>query len=133
MTEPGPSTKTLLLVGSSRDVLEAKRVVLEGAGYTVHALDHGASARAIAEEIGASLIIIDVKTGGPDVRAALEQLSASASPSSIPVLIIGTDDALRDFDGPVRAISKPADKRELLDSTRTLVQSTPEVWAKKRQ
>jgi hypothetical protein len=43
------------------------------------------------------------------------------APSTIPVLVIGPDDALREFDGPGVALAKPAEKRALLESTRTLV------------
>lgn len=119
-------TKKLLLVGSAPDALEAKRVVLERAGYVVGVLTGGRSVRRAAEEMAASLVIIDTSAGGPDVRAALEEMSAARggeAPSTIPVLVIGPGDVLDEFDGPGAALPKPAQKRALLESTRTLVES----------
>ena len=115
----------LLLVGATADALEAKRVVLERAGYVVGVLTKGASVRKLTEEMGAALVIIDTSTDGPDVRAALAEMTGEArpgeAPSTTPVLVIGPDDALREFDGPGAALAKPAEKRALLESARTLV------------
>jgi DNA-binding response OmpR family regulator len=124
--------KKVLLICESDDVLEAKRVVLEGAGYEVHPLARNERARAAAETLGASLIIIDVTSGAEEARAALEELSTPDAPSSIPVLVIGDATAFAEFEGPGQAIRKPAQKRALLKSTRTLIQGQPKVWAKKR-
>ena len=75
--------------------------------------------------MGAALVIIDTSTDGPDVRAALAEMTGEArpgeAPSTTPVLVIGPDDALREFDGPGAALAKPAEKRALLESARTLV------------
>ncbi len=117
--------KKLLLVGSTPDALEAKRVVLERAGYVVGVLAGGASVRKAAEEMAASLVIIDTSAGGPDVRAALGEMSGK-EPSTIPVLVIGPGDVLDEFDGPGAALPKPTQKRALLESTRTLVDGSRE-------
>ena len=124
--------KKVLLICESADVLEAKRVVLEGAGYEVHAHSRGEGVRAAAEADGVSLIIIDVAAGGAAARAALDELSAPGDPSSIPVLVIGDASALGEFDGPGDALKKPAEKRALLRSTRTLIQSRRKAWSKKK-
>ncbi len=119
----------LLLVGATADALEAKRVVLERAGYVVGVLTKCGSVRKVAEEMSAALVIIDTSTDGPDVRAALAKLTGEANsdeaPSTIPVLVIGPDDALLEFDGPGAALAKPAEKRALLESARTLVAGYP--------
>ena len=124
--------KKVLLICESDDVLEAKRVVLEGAGYEVHALARGEGVRAVAEDGEISLVIINVTTGGNEARAALEELSSADAPSSIPVLVIGDASALGEFDGPGHAIKKPAEKRALLKSTRTLIQARHKAWARKK-
>ena len=79
--------------------------------------------RKAAEEMAASLVIIDASAGGPDVRAALDEMSGK-EPSTIPVLVIGPGDVLDEFDGPGAALPKPAQKRALLESTRTLVEGS---------
>ncbi len=125
--EANKSAKNLLLVGASPDALGLSAVVLERAGYVVGTLAKGGSVRKAAEEMGASLVIIDASPGGPDVRAALAEMTggsgAGDAPSTIPVLVLGADDALGGFDGPGAALPKPAEKRALLESTRTLVES----------
>jgi DNA-binding NtrC family response regulator len=126
------ATGTLLLVGSRPDVLAARRVVLEGAGYSVRMLAAGESARADAEQVGASLIMIDVAAPGSAVRAALDELSAAETPSSIPVLIVGQAAELEAYEGPVAQLPKPAPKRALLSSARTLIEGRRRAWTKKR-
>ena len=121
--------KSILLVGGSADALEAKRIVLEGAGFEVRVLAPGGSVRRAAEEMGASLIMLDVSRGGPDVRRALEELSSADAPSTTPVLTIGGADVLREFDGPCAAVNKPARKRDLLESARTLISAKPRRWS----
>ena len=84
-------------------------------------------------------MIIDVTSGGPDVRAALVEMSGDTSgktsggepPSTIPVLVIGAGEALGEFDGPGTALPKPAEKRALLESTRTLVEGARRKWSRR--
>jgi len=123
--------KKVLLICESDDVLEAKRVVLEGAGYEVRTLARGESVRQVAESWGASLVIIDVTAGGGEVRATLDELSAADAPSSTPVLVIGDASAFGEFEGPGKMIKKPAQKRSLLRSTRSLVEGRRKVWTRK--
>ena len=128
--------KSILLVGGSADALEAKRVVLEGAGFAVRVLAAGESVRRAAEDMGAALIVLDVSAGGPDVRRALEELSSadapSTTPSTTPVVTIGGADVLRDFDGPCAAVEKPPRKRDLLESARALIAAEPRAWSQRK-
>jgi DNA-binding response OmpR family regulator len=127
--------KKLLLVGASPDVLEAKRVILEGAGYQVRVLAAGGRVREVAEEWEASLIIMDATARGKGLRGALEDLSSAETPSSVPVLVIGDAGELGDFEGPCRTLPRPARKRKLLESARMLIRSredAPRSWSKKR-
>ena len=127
--------KKLLLVGASRDVLEAKRVILEGAGYQVRVLAAGGRVRAVAEEWGASLIIMDATARGKGLRGALEDLSSAETPSSVPVLVVGDAGELGDFEGPCRTLPRPAKKRKLLESARVLIRSredAPRSWSRRR-
>ncbi len=127
--------KKLLLVGASPDVLEAKRVILEGAGYQVRVLAVGGRVREVAEEWGASLIIMDATARGKGLRGALEDLSSAETPSSVPVLVVGDSGELDDFEGPCRTLPRPAEKRKLLESARMLIRSredAPRSWSKKR-
>ncbi len=124
--------KSILLVGGPADALEAKRIVLEGAGFSVQVLAPGGSVRSAAEEMDAALIMMDVSAGGPDVRRALEELSSADVPSTTPVVTIGGADVLRDFDGPCAAVDKPARKRDLLESARTLISAKPKTWSQRR-
>jgi DNA-binding response OmpR family regulator len=121
--------KSILLVGGPADALEAKRIVLEGAGFSVSVLAPGTSVRRAAEEMDAALIMMDVSADGPDVRRALEELSSTSMPSTTPVVTIGGADVLRDFDGPCVAVDKPARKRDLLESARTLISAKPKRWS----
>jgi DNA-binding NtrC family response regulator len=123
--------KSILLVGGSADALEAKRVVLEGAGFAVHVLAPGESVRHAAEETGVALVMMDASAGGPDVRRALEELSSSDAPSSTPVVTIGGADVLRDFDGPSAAVERPPRKRDLLESARSLITAEPRRWSRR--
>ena len=130
----GPMMKNLLLVGALPDVLEARRVILERAGYVVRTLDAGASVRRAADEMGASLIVIDTSAGKPDAREVLAELSSARAPSSTPVLIVGGADALRGFEGPGEAIERPAEKRVLLDRARSLLEraeGAPQNWSRR--
>jgi len=124
--------KSILLVGGPAEALEAKRVVLEGAGFAVQILPTGGSVRRAAEEMGASLIIMDVSRAGPVARRALDELSSDDAPSTIPVITIGGADVLREFDGPCATVRKPARKRDLLGSARTLISSEPRLWLRRR-
>lgn len=126
--------KKLLLVGASPDVLEAKRVILEGAGYRVRVLAAGGRVRAAAEEWGASLIVMDATARGEGLRGALEDLSSAEPPSSVPVLVVGDAGELGDFEGPCRTVPRPAEKRKLLESARMLIRSredAPRSWSRK--
>jgi len=128
--------KKILLVGAAPDVAEARRVILEGAGFEVALAREGESVRAAAERTGAELVIVDTSTGGraerPDVRAALEELSSPGSPSSLPVLVIGERSALDGFDGPGEAIDRPAEKRALLEGATRLLERGPRAWSRRR-
>jgi len=124
--------KSILLVGGPAEALEAKRVVLEGAGFAVQVLASGASVRRAAEEMDAALIMMDVSGSGPEARRALEELSSEDGPSTIPVIAIGRADVLRDFDGPSATVDKPARKCDLLGSARTLISSEPRRWGRRR-
>ena len=124
--------KSILLVGGPADALEAKRVVLEGAGFSVRVLAPGGSVRRTAEEMDAALIMMDVSGGGPDVRHALEELSSADVPSTTPVVTIGGSDVLRDFDGPCAAVDKPTRKRDLLESARSLISAKPRRWSQRK-
>jgi DNA-binding NtrC family response regulator len=125
--------KSILLVGGSADALEAKRVVLEGAGFAVRVLARGESVRRAAEDMGAALIMLDVSAGGPDVRHALEELSSANAPSTTPVVTIGGADVLRDFDGPCAAVDRPPRKRDLLESARALIAAEPRRWSQRKK
>jgi DNA-binding NtrC family response regulator len=125
--------KSILLVGGSADALEAKRVVLEGAGFAVRVLAAGESVRRAAEDMGAALIMLDVSAGGPDVRRALEELSSADAPSTTPVVTIGGADVLRDFDGPGAVVDRPPRKRDLLESARTLIAAEPRRWSQRKK
>jgi DNA-binding response OmpR family regulator len=120
------------LIGSTPEVVEAKRVILEGAGYAVQTLRPGESARTVAEEIGASLIVIDAGSRSPGVRTALDELCARESPSSMPVLVVGEAPVLTQYDGPHRSVSKPAEKRTLLDGARVLIETKAKPWSKRK-
>ena len=127
--------KKLLLVGASPDLLEAKRIILEGAGYEVRVLAAGGRVRAAAEEWEASLIVMDATTRGKGLRGALEDLSSAETPSSVPVLVVGDAGELGDFEGPCRTVPRPAEKRKLLESARMLIRSredAPRSWSRKR-
>ena len=128
--------KSILLVGDSADALEAKRGVLEGAGFAVRVLAPGGSVRRAAEVMDAALIMMDVSAGGPDVRRALEELSSanapSTTPSTTPVVTIGGADVLRDFDGPGAAVEKPPRKRDIIESARTLITAEPRLWSQRK-
>jgi len=124
--------KSILLVGGPAEALEAKRVVLEGAGFSVHILGPRGSVRRAAEEMEAALIMMDVSGAGPEARRALEELSSGDAPSTIPVVTIGGADVLRDFDGPCATVGRPARKRDLLGSARTLISSEPRQWSRRR-
>lgn len=127
--------KKLLLVGALPEVLEARRVVLEGAGYAVRLLEAGEPLRQTAEVWGASLIVFDAGSGTPELRHALEELSEPGRPSTIPVLVVGAAEEVDRFSGPCGTVPRPAEKRRLLESARMLIRSredAPRSWSRKR-
>lgn len=120
----------VLLVGAQEEVLEARRVILEGAGFEIALPYEGESVREAVERTGAGLVIVDTSA---DVHAALEELSAPDSPSSVPVLVIGEHSALEGFEGPGEAVSRPADKLTLIEKVRSLTGRPPRTWSRRRR
>jgi CheY-like chemotaxis protein len=113
---PGTRRRRALVVEADPAVLQVARVVLEGAGFAVDAVDSGIAALVAARDGRPDLIIMDQQLRDVSGREAIGWLRSNPALQETPIILLtaGTaDEAVVALAQPGAALRKPASRAAL--------------------
>ena len=124
--------QTILVVDPDQHFREYVKLVLQRAGYAVHALSNGGASSRLLRDLAVDAVICDVYL--PDADAAETMLAFRAVAPQLPVIVmtgsgLGPDDArwqTLTALGVRQVIAKPARPQEILAALRLALPASPE-------